>query len=692
LLIDTIETKRREIRRLAHAASFLKGQTQIHDSLFSLYEEIITLCEYNPQQATDEKYLHDILVQVRDILLRRNEAQRLWHLLSDTRDLGALLSIKHQEALRSAKKLNVDLLDLYGMNLFLAVLSVSTRILRDVESPVCMVLWSAVARWQIHQIGFKASDNEFEYRYDFRAIYRNLSRRAKQMKKTKISGTTRFPEQYGQLLWQEKSEGGTVWLLFPSMRKTIVGALLEDQPSAYLQQRWYPCVMDPQELKIMAGAALSRADWEELAILLVDVNKQSVLFMESDGEGEESWVPVGALEYGNPPQDKKVPVRWIRLSFLLPETLLALQGYQPSLPHSDIRTQCNGVLQEAAGWTGVVREVTCLLTIDVDKQVYRINLLERGKSIARKETQYTDEVIRFLRYPLRIGEYFSTKDGVYLKWNPLKDIEYDEVSIKNEKGRREFYHLSVYSPLIQRTTFYADCFTLPQTCKEFLQTRGGDDITLRITVDEERKDRGYKKYLKVHLDGLKEGGRLSGLEYEDMGIFDVALLAECNQLVDTETNTRHDFSIDAEALVELQVAPILSDYPRFQNSIIGHIEELESAEPDAIDIERNEEVVIPEDAPKLRLVKVEIEESIRKRTIDVNVQLCNIDDEDDFEVLTLLSLSSEIVKSQSIAYKYIKDEIEHNLRGHRVSEDTMDEILREVEKVLEKSRIKIEYY
>ena len=472
----------------------------------------------------------------------------------------------------------------------------------------------------------------------------------------------------------------------------MIGALLEDQPSAYLQHRWYSCVIDPQQIKDMASTALSRDDWDELKIVLVDVNKQRVLFVQNNGESDEAWIPAGVLEYGNPPKDKRIPVRWLRLSPLLPETLLALQGYPPGSSPSDIRVQCDLVLQEAASWSGVVREISCLLTIDVDKKLYRINLLERGKPIARKETQYTDEVIRFLRYPLRIGEYFSTKDGTYLKWNPQRDIEYDEVSIRNKQGRREFYHLSVFKPLIHRSTFYSDCYALPQTCEEFLETKVGDDVILRIKVDEQRKDRGYKKYLKVHLDELKEGGKLSGFEYEDMGIFDVALLAECNQLVDTESNTRYNLSIDAESLVELRVAHILSEYPRLQSALIGHIEELESAESEVTDRESDTEVVIPDGAPELRFVKVEVEESIRRRSIDVNVQLCAVDDEDDFEVLTLLSLSSEIVKIQAIAYEYIKDEIERNLRGHRVSEDAKDEILKKVEEVLEKKRIKIDYY
>ena len=67
-----------------------------------------------------------------------------------------------------------------------------------------------------------------------------------------------------------------------------------------------------------------------------------------------------------------------------------------------------------------------------------------------------------------------------------------------------------------------------------------------------------------------------------MGIFDVALLSECVQLVDVDTGTRFDFEIDSASLVCLRLVHILSEYPRLQNSIIGNIEELEAAELDGL--------------------------------------------------------------------------------------------------------------
>jgi hypothetical protein len=542
-------------------------------------------------------------------------------------------------------------------------------------------------------MGFKQRDDEgFEYRYDFQAIYSNLLWRAKQMKKRKTQHIARFPEHFGQLLWQEGSDGGNIWLLFPSLKNTIYGALLDGQIGPYLRQGWYQGVIDPKELRDVAKDAMSREGWEELPLVLVDANLQKILFVRYEGEDGEEWTLAGVLEYGNPPEDKRQPVRWIRLSQPAPETLLALHGYRPSSSPSDVRQRCNRVLQEAIDWRGIVRDVSCLLTINLEKKVYRVELLEGSKPIARKETPYSDEVIRFLKYPQKTGEYFTTKDGTYLKWDPRKDVEYDKVTIKTKDRKREFYHLSMFKPLIHRSQFYPDSYVLPPTCEDFLQTKAGEDIILRIDVDEQRKGLRFKKYLRVQLDGLKQGGPISGLQYEDWGIYDVALLAECSQLVDIESNLRYDVSIDAESLVSLRLVDILSEYPRLQSAIIGHIEEIESAEVDEIETEADDEEVVPEDGPELRFVSVRIEESVRRRKLDVIVHLCNVDDETDFEELLLLSLSSEVAKMQSPSFGDIAREVRFNLRGRRVSSENRGEILREIEDALEKEGVRIDNY
>jgi hypothetical protein len=686
--IDTLASRRLEIQRLSSAATFLREQSTLIDPLYSLYQEIVTLCDTSTQETIDDDSLFSVLVRVRDTILRRHECQNLWNLLRYARlSLGDTLYAEERQLLRNAQKSNPELLELYGMNLFLAVFSVADKVLRDYESSHCLDLWASIARWQLYQIGFRKQDEEeFEQRYDFQAIYSNLTWRAKQMKKTMPRETSRFPEQHGLLLYQEGSEGGSIWLLFPSTKKTIFGALLEDQMSAILRYGWHQGQIDPQSLKERAKDILSREGWTEYPIVVVSVNRQHIIYTK---DGEE-WVQNGLLEYGNPPKGQSHPVRWVRLSQPSPETLVTLNAYRPSEYSTDTRVECNRILQEAAEWSGIVREVTCFLTIDLERKVYRIDLNEGSKTIAKKETPYSDEVIRFLRYPLRIGEYFSTKDGTFLKWDPQKDIEYDEVRIKNREGKNEFYHLSVFEPLIHRYSFYSDSYRLPSSCEDFLMTKAGEDITLRIKIDEKRKDRGFKKYLKVELDGMQEKGHLIGLEMEDMGIFDIALLCECGQLVDVESGTRFDFDINSRSLVELRLAHILSDYPKIQNSIIGYIEELESAELD--EPKQSEERVDVKERTGLKFVDVQIEESSRRRLLDVVVHLCNVDDETDIEEVTVLSLSSEVVKVQSIAYDFIEREVKHNLRSHGISVDMYEDILKDIENKVEQHGVKIDYY
>ncbi|NHI83313.1 MAG: hypothetical protein EAX81_03310 [Candidatus Thorarchaeota archaeon] len=90
-------------------------------------------------------------------------------------------------------------------------------------------------------------------------------------------------------------------------------------------------------------------------------------------------------------------------------------------------------------------------------------------------------------------------------------------------------------------------------------------------------------------------------------------------------------------------------------------------------------------------VSARIEESIRGRMLNVVVHLCNVEDDTDFTELVLLSLSSELVKIQSISADYIEREVRCNLRGRRVTSDENDEILKEIMDALEKRGVRIDY-
>ncbi len=427
-------------------------------------------------------------------------------------------------------------------------------------------------------MGFEPENNKVsDQRYDFQTIHANLVWRAQQMNETTPTIESTFPVQFGQLLIRDGGDDGQSWLLFPSFKSTIFGVFLERQMSPYLRQGWYRGVIDPERVKEEVEGALSREGWDEYSIALVDVNTQRVLFIKTQGADGEEWTLAGAFEYGNPPKGQRQPVRWIRLSQPLPETLLALQGIFLGDPPADIRTLCDNVLREACEWGGVVRDVTCVLTLDAEKKVFRVELHEGYNIIAQKETASTDDVISFLRYPLRKGEYFSTADGTYLRWNPLQDVDYESVTTQSADGTTDHFNLTVFKPLIHRSTFFPESYSIPASYEELLQTKQGEDVTLRIIVDELIQSIGSKKYLKVQFDELTTSSLLK-FEREELGIFDVALLTECEQLVDVNSNTRYNVSIDAEALVPLKIVHLLSEYPNLESTILSLIEDLQLKE------------------------------------------------------------------------------------------------------------------
>ena len=355
------------------------------------------------------------------------------------------------------------------------------------------------------------------------------------------------------------------------------------QLGVYLQPSWNRGVIDPEQIKGVAEEALKRDGWDEYPVALVDVKTQRILFVKIEGDDGEEWTFAGAFEYGNPPKGQCQPERWIRISQPLPETLIALHGFILEDPPDDTRILCDRVLKEASEWGGVIRDVSCILTIDTKKRVCRIELREGNTTIAKKETASTDDVISFLRYPLKKGKYFSTKGGTYLRWDPLRDVDYESVVTRDADGKTGYISLTIFKPLIHRSTFFPQSYSVPASCEELLRTQQGEDITIRILADEKIQSIGGKRYLKMQFDELTTS-RLTRFAYEEMGIFDVGLLCECEQLIDVDAEKIHNVSINAEALVPLKVVHLLSEYSNLESAILSHIDDLQQAE-----IEEHEE-------------------------------------------------------------------------------------------------------
>jgi hypothetical protein len=386
-----------------------------------------------------------------------------------------------------------------------------------------------------------------------------------------------------------------------------------------------------------------------------------------------------------------MPLRWVNLSQPNPETLLALQGYRPSSPPSNLESGVNRILEQATEWTGVIGEVKCNVTIDVDRKVYRVDIFDGRKRVAKKETEYTDEVVRFLRQSMRTGTYLTTRSGVQLKWNPLRDVVYEDVMVDRKDGASQWFNLSFLKPSVHRQSFFPESYHVPMTCEELLATRFGDDVVMRVIVDSRLKNLGAKKYLNLSFEGLGEDSGLISLSNEKMGLFDVALLAECEQLVDTRTNRRHQVSVDVKDLSNLRVVHLLTEYPRMHDTLVDYITDLEEYGRDDVEETDDGADEVRDERIGIHLTAVRIQESIRSKRLEVIIELRNEDDEEDVQEMVVLRLPLEGGVAQSVFFAFVEREVRTNLRGAGAGEDLREEILEGVFEKLEHFGISVSY-
>lgn len=88
-----------------------------------------------------------------------------------------------------------------------------------------------------------------------------------------------------------------------------------------------------------------------------------------------------------------------------------------------------------------------------------------------------------------------------------------------------------------------------------------------IRIDERMKKLKTRKYFRVKLDGIDRSSELYNFEGKAMGIYDIAILAECEQIVDVINQIRHNLEIDVKGLKDMKIPPGLSEYGRLLYAI-----------------------------------------------------------------------------------------------------------------------------
>ncbi len=576
--IDTLESRKQEVRRLLSAVRFLMSKVPVYDDMHNCCRKIESICEGSLSKTSSSDSLLDTLREVRRIICNNEHRANTWQLLYNERE-NLLQKLKHtnQVALQRVQTNHEDILYLYGNSLFLAVFVVADYILGNCTSPWVVNLWDIIAEWELYQIGFRSekSDDTFYSKYDFQAIYANLISRAKELTNIPKSETPQYSQLAGQLIQRETSDGIDSWLVFPrSPSGEMIAGYAER--AHFFRQGWYRCVINPETLSECAEDIVKSGNWDRFPIVVTQIEGQNVLFVNLLYDGEMVWRCLGVLEYGRPPKGKNFPVRWIRISEPPPELYLALHGYTP---HEQVESSSmtNSLLDEIARWNGIVIPVSCHVGIDKTKRVYRLDLRKKPNSevLLSKEMIYTKDVIEFLRFPFIFGKYISNHDGNLLKWNPRKDVEYIEFMIEDTGSNKEWLSLTFLKPLVHRYSFYPRSFIIPATCDELLRTRVAGSSTLRVSIDESLRGVGAKKYLKVNFEGIKSNERIREFEHDVFGIFDVALLAECKQIFNLEKGTRYNLEINVEGLESLKLPHNLSEYPELYDNIVAMREDLE---------------------------------------------------------------------------------------------------------------------
>ncbi len=142
--------------------------------------------------------------------------------------------------------------------------------------------------------------------------------------------------------------------------------------------------------------------------------------------------------------------------------------------------------------------------------------------------------------------YYQAEEGGQYSWNPLKDVSYEEVEITN--GRLS---LTFLRPRVENARFLNGMYVLPRTAREVIESELGEEVVMVATPDLIRYRKGWKRCWNVLFvrPGLGEG--LCQMEYVVCTIYDIALLFECEQIMDVGLKKRYPTWTSVNHLAEV---------------------------------------------------------------------------------------------------------------------------------------------
>jgi hypothetical protein len=577
--IDTITTRRLELRRLLYAAQYLKTRFPRYEDIRTLFGKIVLCCEEGLSSVEDEgNDLLDYLQRIEDILESDKESKELWELLiSERYAITKSLGLRNQEVFREKTFVNPRLTHMYGNNLFLAVMAAIRELYGTNVSSSAIDLWRVVSEWQLVQLGFQrdlSSKLAELSKYDFHAIYANLLWRTRTLHSTPPPAALPQFYRFGQFVWTEDDGRYDMWMIIPDMdSEQLLGGLVVDLSQSWLGWGYHPGIIDPESLFKTARKCIGTS--ERMTFAVMRVKEEDILWVPG-GEELDEWHPFGVVEYGKPPDGEVAPLRWWRISSLPENIAIAVRGFTvPEIPEG-ITRYVDQTLTMISEREAYARNVRCSVSVDSIKQVYRVEFRdsESNRILEAIEIASTKTLRAVLRHPIWTGTPYETGSGELLIWDYMTDVEYASASDE------EPIDLTFLRPIIHRSSFYPQNYIVPTTCATLLRTSLGAQINLRILSNERLRERGVFRCFRVEFEGPAIGPRFRGLESKWMSIYDVALLADCEQLVDVDMGRRYPLILDIGELDNFKIPQSLSQFPRFHEKLRGKFDLDEDSESD----------------------------------------------------------------------------------------------------------------
>lgn len=548
---------RREIRRVLRTARFLLTKApEIMGDWRRLLSDVYEACKVGLERNESDEMAIDVLEDVKKILAQKKESREIWKLLSDARK-QSISVVSCENDFQKILSTKSELWELFGNDLYLLILGICFDEELDIEESELDALWCAFSDWQFTNMRFVQYDhpsNHVKSKYDISSIWSNLRWRAEQLSKKKPILGVFEKHRFGLLIQVEHSSS---WLMLQD--KTGPRTMIAGFTKALkwpLRWNWYECVVSPFELEEESSKL-----WNTSVPFVVTYNEGKEILWTPRMDDDEIllWWAEGIFEYGLPPKGKITPIRWFRLSKIPDNLRKRLVQPEVSVPN-ELENTARHILKQLDNLSDNIKLVDCIVTLDIDKEVYQVQFSERGveesKSVCTLEIENTIELIQILRQPKLKGEPFRNE----FWWNPESDIEY--LQVDTERGPISLTFLRPFIYRSRKGSEFLRNLALPRTARSLLRTTMGDPITLVADPNLEQTNHPYSRYWRILFLQVEPSEKMLCLQNIDMNVIELAQFFESEQFIDTTTGLKHPLKFVINKLNQVNFPKDVLQYDR----------------------------------------------------------------------------------------------------------------------------------